>query len=124
MPPARHHRQWRYAVFSRSSSTCGPSRCVSFELSLPEQRDLDPAAGHRKHGKQTLEQHLVQRIGDLASLARVLKLLKMFKLFDNLIVSAFGLREGFGHRVLQASLRTCIDSVFTQPVTHRFMQWP
>ncbi len=66
-------------------------------LLLAELGDLDPALGAGQHRDQTEQQHLIERIPDLARLAWIVHILKVFKPFDNLIERLFCLRLRHAH---------------------------
>jgi hypothetical protein len=51
----------------------------------------------RNRRQQALQQHLVQRIGDLAAPARVFEILEMLKPLNNLIVGPGSLRLSVSH---------------------------
>ena len=81
----------RRAVFEGAEPT------QEVELPFPEFGDIDPAVSPRQHSQQALQQHLGQRIGDLAALARVFQLFEMLQPFNDLIVSAVGLGLSVAH---------------------------
>ena len=69
-------------------------------LTPPSNTSTAAAFRVRDHGQEALQQHLVERIGDSASLARVIEFFEMRKPFNHLIVGTFDLLLSLRHRVV------------------------